>query len=435
MMIEQQLRSDAVRREVRGRAQIRRLMAKVVEHDDVLVGLEKGQADLLQLLKADGALVSLDSRMVLLGATPSQEWAQAFVSWLDAAGEGQFQSDALHKIYAGDGLVDPRAAGVMAQAFHASRAGYVVAFRSELVREISWASNPHQPATVGPHGDRLTPRGSFEMWKEQIAGSSKPWHPTSQALLEDLCQELTQMVLRWTSEEGRLRDIMVGMVSHDLRTPLSAITMGAELIGDSEPIASRITSSSQRMSHLIETLVDFSLLQAGKGIGIHPQLVNVVTLAQRVVDEVSMAYPGGNFVLTAPEAALAEIDPSRIEQVISNLVSNARHHGVSGGVIQTEVTQQPETNDVVVRVHNEGFIPDEFMAKIFSAYKDRAREGVSARKGMGLGLFIVKAIVDAHGGQIEVKSDQQTGTCFAITLPAKSKERPKGDSLPPLPYG
>lgn len=221
-------------------------------------------------------------------------------------------------------------------------------------------------------------------------------------------------------EAAVLRERLMAIVSHDLRNPLSAITMAAGIIGMNTDapravvnLASRILASSHRMSRLIEQLIDFVRVDQASGLAIERAPMDLAAAAQRTIEECGLAFPEASVELVSEGSTVGNWDEDRIVQVLSNLIGNAIQHG--GGAVHVRVIGR-EPGTVRVEVENAGTpIPPELLAVIFDPFR-RASGGYARRAGLGLGLFISKSILDAHDGSIAVRSDER-GTVFELVLP------------------
>jgi two-component system sensor histidine kinase/response regulator len=222
-----------------------------------------------------------------------------------------------------------------------------------------------------------------------------------------------------TRETLRLNEMFTAALSHDLRTPLSAIVAGASLLVGTEQemqkrVAERILSSGRRMTEMIDQLLDLSRARLSGGIAITPARVDLRALAERIVGELRSTAPSAVLEISASGDLFGAWDEGRLAQVLSNLLTNAIRHGAGGSVQVALVGSAPES--VVLSVHNAGAIVEDVRNQLFDPF--RSGNGALNRKdGLGLGLYIVKQIVEAHGGSIEVASDTASGTTFTIKLP------------------
>lgn len=220
----------------------------------------------------------------------------------------------------------------------------------------------------------------------------------------------------------RLSEMFVGILGHDLRNPLSGIIAAASLLGhraDSESIArpaARILNSAERMSRMIDQILDFSSVRLGRGIPLHPKRVDLAGLSKLVLGELKGAAPTLTVHLDVLGNPTGTWDEDRLAQLLSNLTGNALQHRRRGTPVHVTIDGS-HPDRVTLVVENEGTIPEGVLPVVFDPLRggDRRREGSS---GLGLGLYISQQIVVAHGGEIRVESRPEEGrTRFIVTLP------------------
>jgi two-component system sensor histidine kinase/response regulator len=219
-------------------------------------------------------------------------------------------------------------------------------------------------------------------------------------------------------------EMFVGILGHDLRTPLGSMMTGVHLlerhITDAAQLKTlrRMLSSAERMRDMIDQLLDLTRARLAGGAGMigDRRPLDVAELVTRAADE--LRATAANCALTVAVRGDCDGfgDPTRLLQVFSNLFSNAVHHGTPGGPVSVTV-DGGDTIRVVVR--NQGAIPPELLPRIFEPFRG-AR--AASEHGLGLGLFITKQIVAAHGGRIGVESSPEAGTAFTVTLPRVGEE-------------
>ena len=223
-----------------------------------------------------------------------------------------------------------------------------------------------------------------------------------------------------------LQQQLLGIVGHDLRTPLNAIAGSAAVLARAPDLptsrlraAQRILSSAGRMSRLIRDLLDYTRARVG-GVPISPEPAHAGEICRRVAQEVLAARPDRAVHFAEQGDLQGEWDPARLEQVFSNLVANACHHGADGAPVVVRVTGAQ--GSVLVEVHNEGPpIPADVLPHIFEPFRRGPTESATD-DGLGLGLFIARTLVEAHGGTIDVATGG-AGTTFRVALP---RRRPAG---------
>jgi signal transduction histidine kinase len=225
----------------------------------------------------------------------------------------------------------------------------------------------------------------------------------------------------------QLSDLFVSILGHDLRTPLGAVMLSAETIirlsPDSRALrpASRILTAVDRMTRMIEQLLDYARVRQGRGIPLQPRATDLGEICRPVVQEIEDAHPQASLVVRAAGDLAGVWDPDRLAQVVSNLVGNAVQHGTPGCPVAIELDGANATL-VRLRVHNAGSIPADAVPTLFEAFKRAALPAAeqTGRSGLGLGLFIAREIVRAHGGNLGVRSSDADGTTFEVTLPRQS---------------
>jgi signal transduction histidine kinase len=231
-------------------------------------------------------------------------------------------------------------------------------------------------------------------------------------------------------EEARrasaFQEQVLGVVGHDLRTPLSAILMAtaaAQRAAVDERQSSaleRIARSAARMSVIIRDLLDVSRARQGLGMTVSRQPISVAETCAHAVAELEAVHPGRHIRVVSDGEPRADADPSRLLQAVSNLVANALQHGARDDEVVVEVAGT--ATDAVVRVHNSGApIPPEVLPAIFDPFR-RAADGASSEGSVGLGLFIVREIARAHGGDVTVESTEDAGTTFTLSFPRAAHE-------------
>ncbi|NPC72548.1 GAF domain-containing sensor histidine kinase [Corallococcus exiguus] len=219
-----------------------------------------------------------------------------------------------------------------------------------------------------------------------------------------------------------LREQLMGIVSHDLRNPLNAISLSAatlmrrtDLDDRARRGLRRILDSSDRANRLIRDLLDFTHVRTGMALPVKPQPMNLHELAEQVVDEVRLTAPGRSLDLVCEGCGRGNWDPDRIAQVMTNLLTNAVQYSGADALIRVEA--RGDEREVVLAVTNPGTpIPPALLPVLFEPMTRGTTEG-SEHRSVGLGLFIVNQIVRAHGGAVDVVSTEEAGTTFRVHLP------------------
>jgi PAS domain S-box-containing protein len=213
---------------------------------------------------------------------------------------------------------------------------------------------------------------------------------------------------------------ILAIVSHDIRDPLNTILFaahGLQEMAASEGVAKKhaeiVTRGVHRIQHIVGDLLDLSRERDGAGIPIAPKPTDLRAVCRQIVDELESIARDRKITFDCDVDGAGAWDEHRILQAISNLTSNAVRHGTPGSPVTLRLTGDDER--VAVEVHNRGTIPSDILPRIFEPFRS-GRHYASRGEGLGLGLFIAKAIARAHGGGLEVDSSNGA-TTFRLVLP------------------
>ncbi len=234
-------------------------------------------------------------------------------------------------------------------------------------------------------------------------------------------------------ELERLREEWTSVVAHDLRAPLTTIELSAELLKergvDPGSIAAldRIRSGVRKLERMISDLLDSSRIEA-KRLALSKATLDLATLVRTSVESIAPTFQGRDVNVDTPATPLlVDADPQRIDQVLTNLLTNAAKYGVPGTGISVSLRRADGAAEI--SVVNHGTIPKDEIPLLFSRFHrtKSAREG--GQLGLGLGLYICRGLVEAHGGRIWVESDKGL-TAFRVLLPTPAAaERAAGRSF------
>ncbi|CAN5753294.1 bacteriophytochrome BphP [soil metagenome] len=406
-------------------AQMRTGLIEAVLHADDAVAVLVSMAPVLaEAFEAEAVLVAQGAGLQVHGAVPEAAAAQ-LVQWLNGR---ELSRDAVLAIRAAADMPEGLAAqcapwcGMLAIRFDDLAGGWLVFLRKEQIETISWSGKPDKEYASGPLGPRLTPRGSFDVWKETVRGTSVPWTAEQLELAHQLRDELLRAGASRLAEVHRARSHLLAMLGHDLRDPLQSIAMAAKVLelGSNDAgnrLGQRIQPSSSRMGRLIGQVLDASKLQTGGGLELHFAEVDLSRLLEDLLDEARTAYPGVVLLQDMPSSLMATADPDRIAQLFSNLVSNARHHGTAGEPVR--VTLGQDGDEVRLQVRNTAPpIAADLVPNLYSAFKRQVIANERNKGGLGLGLHIAQAIASGHNGEIVYRYEAPY-VVFEVRWPSK----------------
>lgn len=382
-----------------------RMVESLLVTDDTVAALAPSAAEVALALDAEAVVVAEGGRLALHGGI-EEPAARALLGWLEAP-DVPLQGGLL--AISGRAALPPALAqalgpwcGILGLRHDEATAGWVLVLRREQVETIAWGGRPEKHYVNGPLGPRLTPRGSFQEWRETVRDTAVPWSPTDLEIGRQLLDELGRASAARHAELVRARNQLLAVLGHDLRNPLQAISMSSHLLergADTAKVGQRIQSATSRMQRLIGQVLDMSRLQSGLGLGFAIREVELRELVEALADEVTAALPGTVIDRRLPEALRAHADPDRLSQLLSNLLSNSRHHGAAGRPVTVQLEQ--DGDHVVLRVRNPAPpIPEDVASQLFSPYKRQSVGNTRNKGGLGLGLYIAHEIARGHGGSL-----------------------------------
>ncbi|MFJ2685263.1 ATP-binding protein [Pseudomonas sp. NPDC087342] len=402
---------------------------------DVLDGLANHPQQLLSLTGASGVALLIEDRLQLIGQCPTEEQVRALYLWVreQCLDSGELlMTDHLQSLHGVSATYSDVASGLLAFVLPKPVDNAVIWFGAQLRSSMKWSGNPDEHFVAGTDASqRLQPRKSFEVWEQQVEGRARPWSAADAyaalqlrrgAIEDDLARQV-----RREHEAVRVRDELVAVVSHDLRNPMTIIIMQCGMM---QRLVSRdegkhtlrmsaalgtMEEATDRMNALIADLLDKSKLDAGQ-YPLDCKPLDVVELLEQACGLLVTltSHKGIELNCTSAAGMSIDADPQRLFQVLSNLLGNAIKFTPAGGRIDLNAWQADDK--VMISVSdNGGGIHAVQLPHIFERYWS-VREGNP--NGSGLGLYICRSIVQAHGGELWAESEPGVGSVFTFSLPA-----------------
>lgn len=394
------------------------LMETLIDEDDILRALGKHAEGLKNIMGANALVIAQHGKILVFGDIP-HTLANDILGLLPTHGDDLVLWQSRKEWPA---LLQKRInkwVGLLALRFDPVSNGWILALRIEQIETINWGGKPEKEIQPGPLGPRLTPRGSFEEWKEVVRDTVVPWD----AIQLDSARELLSALLRTSNrrhaEIDRARTQLMAILGHDLRDPLNNINLAAHFLeqGSGEnKMGTIIRNSSSRMQRLIEQVLDMSRIGTGIGLSLKRKEIDVAVLIKELISEARLGYPGIDYQINLPDSLVWQLDPDRLAQAVGNLLSNARHHCETNSVIHLSAKNEGE--HLIIEVSNEANeIDPEVVDGLFSPFKKSS--STRGRTGLGLGLYISHEIINGHGGKLSYHY-QEPHVVFRILLPASN---------------
>jgi len=419
--------------------QLKSIHSKLVEYMSVeknfVEGLINYQPNLLNLVNAQGAAVCFAEKYFTIGHTPNKRDLENLVEWINTnLHEEIFYTDSLSQVYPEAEKFRDVASGLIMLRFSKTQKNCVLWFRPEVVRIVNWGGNPYKPVEVTTNGSlRLSPRKSFELWKEKVQLKSLSWKPCEVNAARELRSAIVDVVLRKVDELAQLNmelersndelDAFAYIASHDLKEPLRGIhnysnflieDYGETLNEEGKAKLKTLIRLTQRMEDLIDSLLHFSRL--GR-VDLSVQQTDINSVVQRILDLLSARIEEMKVEIRIPRPLpTIYCDRVQVGEVFNNLIANAiKYNDKDHKWIEIGYLENPH-RPVTFYVRDNGIgIRDKHFDAIFRIFK-RLHGPSKYGGGTGAGLTITKKIVERHGGKIWVESNYGEGTTFYFTL-------------------
>lgn len=418
------------------------LVERMAQAEEFHLALLTKEASFLHWLAADGVVIALDDEIHSLGRTPEAAQLRPLLGWLaqqlDQAGPEAQETFATHHLgshYPPAAAFATVGAGLLAVRLARYRPHFILWFRPEVSQEVHWAGDPNKPVTVGELGEQLTPRKSFALWIETVQGRARPWQRHELEAARLLRRSILEIILRKAEELARLNtelarsnlelDAFAYAASHDLKEPLRGIHNYSHFL--LEDYADRLDKAGVeklqtlvRLTRRMEALID-SLLHYSR-IGREELTLQTLDLQQVVAETLELLQPRleeaqvqVRLPMPLPSVAAGAV---RVGEIFSNLISNAIKYNnspekwVEIGYYPGATPDEPPV--FYVRDNGIGIAPEhhESIFHIFKRLHNRDDYG----GGVGVGLTIVKKIIERHGGRLWLESASGMGATFYFTL-------------------
>jgi len=409
-----------------------RAMRESAPEENVLEILFSRPKELMGIVGAEGIALVNGEKIMAAGRTPPPALVQDIAVWVDEKeGSPPFATASLGGLFAGAREASDVASGLLTFSLPGSPQRRLLWFRPEFIQTVNWGGDPHKPFAADS-GERLRPRHSFALWREEVKLRSQPWTASDLEAADELRRLAIEVDVerRFLGEQRavRARDDLLAVVSHDLRGPLSGVLLQTEVIlrvtraadqaGENVLLGSaeRIRRLAAHMKALTDDLLDLASIEAHR-FALHLRSVESRELVEEALLIASPLAQAKRITLTLEliDVPRLEADPERIFRVLSNLLGNAIKFTPDGGTITIRTERRDDNLSISVADTGPGIAPDH-LPHVFERYW---KAQSTSQPGSGLGLYIASGIVEAHGGKIWAESSA-AGAKFTFILPLAS---------------
>lgn len=416
----------------------RRLVAQMRDQKDLIKALGENEVKFTDLVSCGGGALFFYNQWLTVGNTPSEDQLDnLYYSFLGQQKKSLFHTRNLSAVFPEAEAYREVASGVLS--LRISENKFIIWFKPEVIQTVDWGGNPHDKAFYNEQEKRLSPRKSFEKWSEKLRGISEMWQDFDFSIVKSLRENVTHVLLIKQRKEIRaLNDKLLDAnrelelfsygLSHDLRAPLRGIEGYLKIVqedheaglGEDGMNMLRMTKDlAVKMNQLIDDILAYSGLYHSETKEI--QKIEVEGFIREVLDflDVKNSYPGTEIKIQK-ELPLVSGDRRMLFQVWSNLIANALKYSeeTKSPVVEVGVEEIEGQLNYFVRDNGIG-IKKEFQEKIFNTF---TRVAGGRYKGSGIGLAIVKLIVEKHRGRIWVDSTPGEGSTFYFCLGCRPTE-------------
>jgi len=428
--------AGAERRQELRQVQIR-LLARMSAADNFVSGLASQPDDLMALAGATGAAIVWAGQCLRIGEAPPEDEIFALTDWLGRErNQDLLVTDSIASLLAETEAFKDVASGVLAISISQIYKSFVLWFRPEVIRTVSWGGDPHKRAEADTGGLRLHPRKSFEAWRETVRLRSEPWGAAEVDAVAELRTAIVDVVLRNAEETAALSERLTisnkeleafsYSVSHDLRAPFRHIVGYAQLLKkfEGDKLSERgnryidtIIESAISAGTLVDDLLSFS--QMGRAT-LTPVQIDMNLLVEDV--KRGLVVEGREGVeWRISDLPPARADPLMVRLAFQNLIDNAIKfsRGRDPAIIEIGAVQEDDRTVYHVRDNGTGF-DMAYVGKLFGVFQRLHR--VEDYEGTGIGLANVKRVAERHGGDVWAEGQVDGGATFFFSLPKNRVE-------------
>ena len=409
--------------------------------------LLQDRENLLNLVNAQGVVISFGDQISKIGEVPDQESISKLIEWLRTNNSQDIVcTNCLSELYPDANSIKEQASGLLAISIFLNYTAYhIIWFRPEVIQTVSWAGDPNKPIQIEADGSMsLSPRRSFELWKETVREKSLPWEQVEiEAALElrgtlmlaalDFSQQALKQEANRADVANRAKSEFLARMSHELRTPLNAILGCTQLINRDTALTSEldeyvhiISDSSEHLLSLIDDILEVSKIEAGQitleetGFDFHLFLHSILEMQQIRAQSKKIQL---TCQISPDLPQYINADERKLRQILLNLLGNAIKFTDEGSVIlraslfNTDLSSATSIIRFEIEDTGQG-IDAEDLDKLFQAFIQTA-SGKKIQEGTGIGLAISQKFANCMGSIITATPNLGKGITFKLDIPVR----------------
>lgn len=412
-------------------ANVNALSKNMLKNNSIEEALILPSINIMHVTDATGAALVYENNITKVGNTPNDEQMQGLLRWIkENINEPLYYTNQLPYLYPEADAYKKIASGIMILTLSAELTEYIMWFKPEHLEIVTWAGNPEKAVELNADGTtNISPRASFEAWSQEVSGKSAPWNDEEIKSVTRLRAEVSYAI---TQKAGAIRvlnerlkqayeelDTFSFTISHDLKNPLSTIKGYAQMLAKNptlEPRAQelliKIDSKVDRMNAMINEVLEYSRI--GR-LDLQPVSIDVATIIDDHIRDLKLVYNADHLKINIKNTPTVSGDPTMVSQVFANLLSNAVKYSLPSGAPEITIDAKEDENEVVYSIKDNGVgIDIKQLPRVFELFK--RMDNVQDIEGTGVGLAIVKRIVEKHNGKIWVDSRLGAGSTFYVTF-------------------
>jgi chemotaxis family two-component system sensor kinase Cph1 len=407
------------------------LSKKLLKSNNIIEALTEEHINLLDVVNATGAAILYEKNITKIGITPDDEEITDIINWIKENNtESFYQTNNLSAVYPNAIVYKHIASGVLLFVLSKELEEYVMWFKPEVLQTITWAGNPDKPVEILPDGYKhISPRHSFSAWSENVSATSEKWSieeiKSATRLKEEIIYDIHSKAGAIRALNEKLRqayeelDTFSYTISHDLKNPITAIKGYAQVLAmdktlneSTTRVLYRISERADKMNLMINAILEHSHISRSD---IEFKKINMYGLLHDIIKDLDVEKSNSNFNITVGETPDIYGNPVMISQVFSNLLGNAVKYSRNVNPAAIFVGGEVKENEMVYVVKDNGIgIPDQDLPFVFELFN--RMDNVKDIEGSGVGLAIVKRIIEKHNGKIWVESELGKGSVFTVVF-------------------